>query len=462
MHLKNLFIAIFAQTLLASTSCAADRATPIDINGTWQTSGYGYVFDVDFPNVAIYELTAVSCVESGLQASAIKLDSSLSQRASFAVKIDGFINAEMEIAHTDSPDEVVFHRTDTAATMRAQRLKTLPALCNHPKDNSADFSLKVFLQTFKEHYPFFVEKDTDWATFSQVALPQGNTTDTELFGQLVSLVEPLYDSHVAIVAANLEQYFFGEGRLSDESAYDHIDKAFANVEANYLMQPLVSFCQDRLGFALLPGNVGYLRVKAFSGCSETGQFADDESGFGQALDTIFTDIKFSALVIDLRDNSGGSGRLAIQLAQRFAQHTYIAYRKQAAVDFAASNAWTEPEAILVATNGLPGFNGNIALLTSYQSISSAEAFAMALMQRSPKVVRIGQRTRGVFSDILPRTLPNGWLFGLPNERYLDAKGNSYDEQGIQPDMEISNSKGDLENGQDKVLEAALRHLQNTQ
>ena len=56
----------------------------------------------------------------------------------------------------------------------------------------------------------------------------------------------------------------------------------------------------------------------------------------------------------------------------------------------------------------------------------------ALMGRRPAIARVGENTQGVFSDVLSRTLPNGWGFGLPNELFLDQAGKGYDGPGIPP------------------------------
>lgn len=52
------------------------------------------------------------------------------------------------------------------------------------------------------------------------------------------------------------------------------------------------------------------------------------------------------------------------------------------------------------------------------------------------IVRIGENTQGVFSDVLGRQLPNGWRFGLPNEIYRTADGTIFDLAGIPPDIEV--------------------------
>jgi C-terminal processing protease CtpA/Prc len=71
------------------------------------------------------------------------------------------------------------------------------------------------------------------------------------------------------------------------------------------------------------------------------------------------------------------------------------------------------------------------------------------------VVRVGENTQGVFSDVLGRRLPNGWRFGLPNERFL-TNGLSYDGPGIAPDVPVPVfPAADLESGHDGPLERAI-------
>jgi C-terminal processing protease CtpA/Prc len=55
-------------------------------------------------------------------------------------------------------------------------------------------------------------------------------------------------------------------------------------------------------------------------------------------------------------------------------------------------------------------------------------------------------------------LPNGWRFGLPNERFV-TNGKSYDGTGISPDINVPVfPKPDLDRGRDGALETALELL----
>jgi C-terminal processing protease CtpA/Prc len=87
---------------------------------------------------------------------------------------------------------------------------------------------------------------------------------------------------------------------------------------------------------------------------------------------------------------------------------------------------------------------------------------MALLGRQPHIPRIGFNTQGVFSDVLNRTLPNGWRFRLPNEVYLTSDGTTYDATGVPPDVPLnSSSHEDLDKGRDTALEKAQEILWNS-
>jgi C-terminal processing protease CtpA/Prc len=119
---------------------------------------------------------------------------------------------------------------------------------------------------------------------------------------------------------------------------------------------------------------------------------------------------------------------------------------------------TERQPSVVSPSTRPGWHGPVVELTSRYSVSAAETFTQALMNRQPTVTRVGQNTQGVFSDVLGRRLPNGWRFGLPNERFV-TNGMSYDGPGIPPTIAVPVfPPSDLANGRDGAIEKALELL----
>jgi C-terminal processing protease CtpA/Prc len=93
------------------------------------------------------------------------------------------------------------------------------------------------------------------------------------------------------------------------------------------------------------------------------------------------------------------------------------------------------------------------------TISAGETFTQALMGRTPRVIRIGEHTQGVFSDVLVRRLPNGWTFGLPNEVFRTPERTTFDGPGIPPDIMVAVfADEDVKAGRDPGIERALREL----
>ena len=139
---------------------------------------------------------------------------------------------------------------------------------------------------------------------------------------------------------------------------------------------------------------------------------------------------------------------------------YLAYNKKAFHYLDGRMDWTKPLDVYVEPSDMSGYFGDIVLLTDKNTLSAAEIFTLALMNRTPQVIRIGDRTRGAFSDILPRKLPNGWLFGLSNEQYADEAGTVYEVTGIPPHIAVDMPTflNALNVGKDITLERAIEQL----
>ena len=99
----------------------------------------------------------------------------------------------------------------------------------------------------------------------------------------------------------------------------------------------------------------------------------------------------------------------------------------------------------------------MVVLISSETDDDAEIQAMILDQL-PNVTLIGETTYGNFSNILGKLLPNGWIIGFSNERYLSFEGIDYEQKGIPPDVKVIPSEAALDDGKDNVLEHALQIL----
>ena len=54
------------------------------------------------------------------------------------------------------------------------------------------------------------------------------------------------------------------------------------------------------------------------------------------------------------------------------------------------------------------------------------------LRAMPQVTHIGEPTRGALSDVLNKTLPNGWTLELSNEVFTDHTGELWEARGIPP------------------------------
>jgi C-terminal processing protease CtpA/Prc len=281
------------------------------------------------------------------------------------------------------------------------------------------------------------------------------------------LIEPLRDAHTSLDSDDLGRHFQGfrppqpggpvEADVDALSAH-----VWGVVRRAYLEGPARSWLRGHLGFGRLRGGAAYLRVDAFADYAASGAFADEHAALVAALDEAFTLARgASALVIDVRVNGGGSDVFGLELASRLAREPYVAFAKVARNDPDDPTRFTPPQPSVVRPSEHPGFRGPVALLTSGYTVSAGETFAQALLGRTPPVCRVGEPTQGVFSDVLVRTLPNGWRFGLPNELFLTAEGATFDGEGVPPEVAVPALPApELAAGRDPALERALALLRS--
>jgi C-terminal processing protease CtpA/Prc len=198
-----------------------------------------------------------------------------------------------------------------------------------------------------------------------------------------------------------------------------------------------------------------LRIDSFAEYTDSGKFSDDLAELNTALDTIFSQSEQpDNLVIDLRLNGGGFDKLGLEIASRLTDKPYLAYTKIARNDPNDPSGFTDPQSVTVQPNDKPGFLGDVTLLTSRYSTSAAETFTESLIGRED-VVRVGETTQGVYSDVLVKTLPNGWKFGLGNELFLTEEGKTFETEGIPADIQVPVfTDEDLANGRDSAIAKA--------
>ena len=437
-----------AIVLLTAPQAASAQA------GLWLSEGYGYFFDVAPDTLRAYEITGISCIPSFV--GAVRPAPS---GATAAYQLGGAPVTVLLLADSTA-GSMRFHRNGAASDIILRRAAARPTTCEHPTADTPLSNFDVFARTWAEQYGFFDVRHVDWPAV--VAANRGKVSDTTspaaLFAILRGMIEPLQDAHTFIGGPDPNLRFSGYRASSDRVPREQWDRAYATVE-RYLTTPLHSFCNGRLEFGMLAPDIGYLRIRSFGTYTPNGSFDDGLVALEAALDTIFTGApRWRGFVTDVRINGGGADPYGLAIAQRLTTKDYVAYVKEARLDPADASRWTPGQASWVRVTNRPGFHGPVVHLTGTHSVSAAETFTQALMNREPAVIRVGQNTQGVFSDVLGRRMPNGWRFGLPNERFV-TNGKSYDGPGIPPTVAVPVFPPiDLASGRDSAVEKALALL----
>ncbi|MFC9279171.1 S41 family peptidase [Streptomyces collinus] len=420
-------------------SNAADGVAGTDgVDGVWRTDGYGTVLTLADGQLREYQTTAVSCLPG--------------DSAQFSGR-----SADGAVVYTGA-DETVYrirgqgrgrarlHVDGSVGDRRLRRLPALPGRCTQTEPVGARAAFDVFWHTFEENYPFFAAKHVDWCAVRDRYRPKihDGMPDGELFALLRAMVRPLYDAHVFLDAD--ETGFFAHGRPGTTVPSPELDQqAQQYVEHQDLGGTrLRSFANGRIGYARLADGTGYLRVSGFGGYdSASRSYARDSAVLDGALSEVSSP-RLKRLILDLRINGGGSDALALQVAERLTDHPYLAYAKRTRNNPHDPAGFTRPQPIRVTpTPGRPRYAGPLAVLTGGETYSAGETLTQALMQRPTLTVRVGQNTQGVFSDVLTRSLPNGWTFGLPDEEYLTPFGTTFDGPGIPPDIRTGDLVHDI-------------------
>src|SRR5215467_3030288 len=450
-------------TVLAALGSSGSSAQRQSLDGVWRSEGYGMVFDVHGPTLKSFEVTASTCL---LGDPAQREDTSIAGREATFKTPDGEV---FFVRSGGRADHRLLHNVGSASDVRIDRIARLPATCEHPAANTPQGNFEVFTRTWAENYILFDQQKADWdaTVAANRAKITDKTTPAELFGVLAEMIGPLHNLHSYIDAPDLKRdfhtYRVGTDRIIKGDRHEFRTKTMpallAITDRAYLQTPLRKWCNDQVQYAHVNETTGYLRILSFSGFSKEPGFASGLTVLETALDEIFSDPKLKALVIDVRINFGGEDGYGLEIASRLATADYLAYTKVARADPVDRKKWTPEDPSMVHPSTRPGFRGPVVELIGPLTISAGETFTQALMGHSPHIVRIGENTQGVFSDVLGRQLPNGWRFGLPNEIYRTTDGTIFDLVGIPPDIEVPVfADADLASERDPAMARALEIL----
>lgn len=177
---------------------------------------------------------------------------------------------------------------------------------------------------------------------------------------------------------------------------------------------------------VLPGNVGYLDMRYFADFG----FEDPHEPARQAIDAALQLLgHVDALVIDLRDNGGGSPAMVGYLASAFVAPGADIYNTFHSRQGTESEAPATPYA--TPRTQLP-----LYLLTSGRTGSAAEAFAYTL-KNAKRATVVGEASAGAANPGQPFRLGDGYsVFVSTGSPVSPVTGGNWEGGGVQPDVEV--------------------------
>lgn len=332
--------------------------------------------------------------------------------------------------------------TATAAAMGAGF-----SACHDIEEYSADprGTFEQLWTILDEHYCFFEQKDIDWNDVHARYAPQisDRMTDEELFGVCSQMLDELRDGHTNLSAPFATSYY-----RKWWSDYPQ------NYNARLVEEYYFNFNYRSTGgidYGILPQNVGYMHYSSFT------------YGIGEGnLDSV---LAFCAscdgLIIDVRDNGGGSVSNVETLVGRF-----ISQRLQAGTichkNGPGHNDFSEPYPYYFdpAPAGRIMWGKPVVVLCNRSTFSAANNF-VSVMKCLPNVTVVGATTGGGSGMPFSSELTNGWGIRFSASPLRDPHGR-LTEFGVDP---TEGCAVDLDpyaaiEGHDTMLDFAIGRLQH--
>ncbi len=289
---------------------------------------------------------------------------------------------------------------------------------------------------FNDVYPSFAYKGLDWraqrAKYRARAL-RARSQD-ELIAVLVDMLTPLRDLHVWLVdpRGQVVPTFRPPGRANFERA--RWESAMR--DASYLAHSR-DFGEGTVG------GYAYLYI---------GAWKDPVSE--EALDSALTRLRVApGLIIDVRNNAGGTDQTALAFASRFTTRAFTASYVEIRTDSLVKNI-EMPLARTISPRGGWQFTRPVVVLSGRGGFSATESF-VAAMRTLPQVTVVGDTTGGASGNPATFALGNGWRFTVPRWLEFGPDKRPIEGRGVAPHVAMTWDPANYDSARDPLIDAAV-------
>lgn len=309
-------------------------------------------------------------------------------------------------------------------------------------DNTPESNFEALWQIIDRQYCFLDYKaeayGLDWNEVYSRYKPRisSSMSQNQLFEVLCEMLAELRDGHVNLYsAADVGRYW---------SWYEDYPTNF-NEDVHRIYMGTDYRIASGIEYKILDDNIGYIYYESFSSAIGEGN-----------LDEVMNYLSLcNGLIVDVRNNSGGTLTYAERLASRFTNETrlvgYIAHKTGP-----GHSEFSTPEAEYIEPSSGIRWQKKAVVLTNRLCYSSTNTFVRD-MKECPQVTVMGDRTGGGSGLPFSSELPNGWSVRFSACPMYDADMNQI-EFGIEPDISISMDSTDLARHKDTLIEAARKFL----
>ncbi|MEX2512786.1 MAG: S41 family peptidase [Cyclobacteriaceae bacterium] len=291
-----------------------------------------------------------------------------------------------------------------------------------------------------ERYAFFEEKNLDWDRVgeeyrSKISQDMGQL---ELFELLADMLFELRDGHV-----NLTNSF------NRSRNWEWFEEYPVNYNENIIQKNYLGKDYWASGPLLNQelGEVLYVNYRSFSQGIAEGNL--------QALMIRAQNKK--GLIIDVRNNGGGSLRNAEKLASCFVEED-TEYASQRIKNGPGKNDFGPWESMSYSPKEGLKYTGPVVVLINRRSYSASTFFAQ-MMKVLPNVILVGDQTGGGGGTPAFGELPNGWSYRFSVTQTIDTDGKQL-EGGVEPTIKAEIGRQAEINGQDSIIDGAVIFLEN--
>ena len=314
--------------------------------------------------------------------------------------------------------------------------ETIKEYNSDPHDN-----FDALWEILDQRYCYFSYKNIDWTEVYNNFSPRINYVQNvfQLFGVMSEMIDQLQDGHVNLYAP-----------FDVSTCTGWYDSYPTDYNTDFLSKHFDYKLRTAGGLAyttIANHKIGYIRYSSFS------------SGFTAAniayIDAYFHKLnKVKGIIIDVRNNGGGSLEYSERLASCFFKEKTITGYMRHKTD-KCHDCFSDPTEITTdPTNAPINWSDKKVIVLSNRRCYSATNDFIVRMKQAPNVTIIGGITGGGGGMPLSQELPNGWMIRFSAVPMFDAE-MQHTEFGVAPNIEVHISPDDTD---DTILLRAINKI----